>query len=388
MLMIPGPIELHPAVIAAYGGPPASHISPTVIEAFGHSLAAMRRVWCADDRSQPFVVAGSGTLAMDMAVANLIDEGDAVLLVNSGYFSDRMAEMLSRRGAHVTQLRAPVGAAPSADEVKQALSAASYKALFATHVDTSTGVRIDARGMAEAADQQQVLSIFDGVCAAAAERFEMKQWGADVYLTASQKAIGLPVGLALMVASERAMKARKRLRRPPPMCIDFEQWVPIMQAYEQRRGSYFSTPATNLLLALKVALDQLLGGEYRGETGMAACFAQHQRAADAMRAAWRQMGLTLLCQPSLAANTLSAIRYPTGVDSGLLAAIKEEGVVVAGGLYPGRRGDYFRVGHMGYAVGQPAMLLKTVMAVGTALAKFGHATDLANLREGLQAALE
>ena len=387
MLMIPGPIEIHPDVIAAYAVAPPSHVSPPIIEAFGASLSAMRQVWGAADNSHPFVVAGSGTLAMDMAVGNLIDEDDGVLLVNTGYFSDRMAEMLERRGARVTQIRAAVGQAPHIDKLEKALQAGSFKALFVTHVDTSTGVRIDAQAFAKVAHQHGLLSIFDGVCATAAETFRMEEWGADVYLTSSQKAIGLPVGLAMLVVSERAMARRRSLRQPPPMSTDWLQWHPIMQAYEARKGSYFSTPATNLLLALKVALGHILDARHGDQVGIVARFAQHRCAADAMRAAWREMNLTLLCAPELAANTLSAIRYPDGVGSELVAAIKEEGVVVAGGLHPDCRAEYFRVGHMGYAVTQPQMLLKTVGAIATALNSCGHAVEVDRVVEATRGAL-
>ena len=116
MLMIPGPIEIHPDVLAAYSVAPPSHVAPHVIEAFGSALSMTRQVWLASDDSQPFVIAGSGTVAMDMAASNVIDRGDAVLLINTGYFSDRMGEMLRRRGAVVTELGADFGDAPSAEK--------------------------------------------------------------------------------------------------------------------------------------------------------------------------------------------------------------------------------------------------------------------------------
>ena len=96
LLMIPGPIEVSPAVLEAFSTPPPGHLAPGVIEAFGASLAMMRRVWMADEHSQPFVVAGGGTVAMDMAAANLIEAGEHAVVVNTGYFSDRIAEMLRR----------------------------------------------------------------------------------------------------------------------------------------------------------------------------------------------------------------------------------------------------------------------------------------------------
>ncbi len=382
LLMIPGPIEISPAVREAAAGAPPSHVAPALIESFGAALEQMRRVWLAPPDSQPFVVAGSGTLAMEMAVTNLIAPGDSALVVSTGFFSERMAEMLRRRGAEVTVLAAEPGDVPSLDAVEEALSTGRHRALFATHVDTSTGVRSDARALAQIARAHDVLSIFDGVCATAGERFEMEAWGADVYLTASQKAIGLPPGLALLVASRRALEARARLAAPPPMSVDFDQWAPIMRAYEERKPSYFATPATTLVRALDVGLREIL------ESGMDARFALHARGARAMRAAWATLGLAELpIHAELAAHTLSAIYLPEGVGPELVASIGARGVSVAGGLHPALRTRYFRVGHMGWVLTQPEMLRTTVRAIAEALAERGHACDAGAAVNALDAAL-
>lgn len=389
LLMIPGPIEISEPVLAAFCTPPPSHLAPGFIERFGKALTMMRSVWQSGPDSQPFVIAASGTIAMEMAVCNVLEPGQRALVVNTGYFSDRMAEMLKRRGIAVTEVGAPAGDAPSSAEVEQALEAADVDALFATHVDTSTGVRVDAEALAKVADERGVLSVFDGVCATAAEDFQMYAWGADIYLTASQKAIGAPAGLALMVASPRAIKAREALSTPPPMSIDWHEWLPIMEAYEASRGSYFSTPATNLVEALYASIQEILAHDDGQGSGIRARLAAHGRAADAMRAAWTTLGLELFAaRPELAANALSAILYPDGVDASVLGAIKDRGVVVAGGLYPGRKSDYFRVGHMGHVITQPKSLLHTVAAVGEALAEHGHSCDPKEAVDAAAAVLE
>jgi len=363
LLMIPGPVEVSPAVREACASPPPGHLSPRVIEAFGAALGMMREVWRSGPTGQPFVVAGSGTTAMEMAALNLVEAGDRVLVVHTGYFSDRMAEMLRRVGAEVRSVISPPGAAPEEDEVRDALGAVRRpKALFATHVDTSTGVRIDPRPLARLAREHGALSVFDGVCATAGERFEMEGWGADVYVTASQKAIGLPPGLALLVASEAALAAREARREPPPLVLDWMAWLPIMRAYEERRPAYFATPATNLILALEVGLREILAD------GIEARVALHERAGRALRAAWTAMGLKALpVREDLRANTLSALWYPEGAGPALVARVAERGVAIAGGLHPEIRERYFRVGHMGYAVTRPDMLLRTVEAVEASL---------------------
>ncbi|HBL29430.1 MAG TPA: alanine--glyoxylate aminotransferase family protein [Acidobacteria bacterium] len=372
LLMIPGPVEVSPAVLAAAAGPPPGHLSPRVLEAFGRSIELLREVFQADGSSQPFILSGSGTLAMEMAAANLIEPGEAALVVGTGYFSDRMAEILRRHGAAVTQVTAPVGAVPPLAEIREALEREGpFKALFATHVDTSTGVRVDPEPLCRLAREAGVLSVFDGVCATGGERFAMDDWGADVCFTASQKALGLPPGLALLVAGERALTLRSlRQAPPPPLFLDWDSWLPIHRAYEERRPSYFATPATSLVMALAAGLDEILAA------GVEARIAAHARAAAALRAAWEVLGLRQVPRSeAVTGNTLSVLHYPEGVDAGFLPRITARGVVVAGGLHPAIRTTSFRIGHMGYAITRPDYLQRTVEAVAEALREAGAPAD-------------
>ena len=329
LLMIPGPIELSPAVKEAASQPPPSHTAPRLIAAFGNALRGMRQVWKAGEGAQPFAIAGSGTLAMEMAATNLLDPGQPVLVVNHGYFADRMATMLERRGARVHQVAAEPGHTVPAEQVEAALGRSRATTVFITHVDTSTGVRADVPALAAAAHQHGAMVVVDGVCSTVGEALDQAALGVDVFLTGSQKAIGVPPGLALLVASPRALEARRRLMVPPPLTMDFESWMPIMQAYEEGRPSYFGTPATSLILALEAGLAELLDQREGNLVGIEAAWATHARVAGQLRAAWRVLGCGLLpASEGEAANTLSAIRYPHG--RGPFAARRNRG--------PGRRG--------------------------------------------------
>ena len=375
LLMIPGPVEISPAVREAFAAPPPGHLEPRLIESFGASLEMMRRVWKAAASSQPFVVPGSGTTAMDMAVANLIEPGDVVIVVNTGYFSDRMVEMLRRAGAEVVDLSVVPGDVPNVSRAEVAFddlerSGRRVKALVATHVDTSTAARVDPQPLAALARRHEALSIFDGVCATGAEVFEMEAWGADVYLTASQKALGVPPGLALLVASERALATREARAKAPALGLDFRSWRPVMQAYEARKPAYFATPPTNLVQALAVSLKEIL------EAGIEARWAAHARAARALNAAWEHLGLSHVPQRAEhRAWTLSALRFPARVDATLPARIAERGVIVAGGLHTQIKSEYFRVGHMGYAITRTDLLMRTIEGIAGGLAASGHPVD-------------
>lgn len=342
LLMIPGPINFDPGVLRALSAPTASHTSPEFVALFGESLEWLKQVLEAPNGT-PFVVAGSGTLAMDMAVCNLIEPGDRAVTISTGYFSDRMTAILERYGAKVTPLCAPVGDIVPLAEVESALERVRPKIFSMTHVDTSTGVALDVRQLAELGRRFDTLVVVDGVCSIAAMELEQDAWGVDVALTASQKAIGVPTGLALLVVSPRALDVfRARSTPVANYYADWTNWLPIMQAYVARKGAYFATPPVNLVYALHESLRQILA------EGMPARIARHRKLSDLFKGGIQGLGLVQVpVRPEIAATTMSAIYYPEGVGALLIGKVRERNVVVAGGIHPSIRDRYFRVGHMG-----------------------------------------
>ncbi len=366
LLMIPGPIEFTPEVLRAMGMPTTSHVAPNFIEVFGQALERLRQVFLCPS-GQPFAIAGSGTLAMDIAAANLVEPGDKALVVNTGYFSDRFAAILECYGAAVTQVRAPaVGDAPALEEVEAALKGGGYKLMTVTHVDTSTAVAADVKGLTALGRKYGVLVVVDGVCAVAGEEMRQEEWGIDLALTASQKAIGVPPGLALVVAGPRAIDAFRNRKTPVAnYYADWTQWLLIMEGYEARQPRYFGTPAVNLIWALNVSLGQIL------DEGMDARFARHRRLSEAFKAAVTALGMKQVpVSPDKRATTLTALYYPDGVDRTVLGHIKEAGVILAGGLHPAIKDQYFRIGHMG--VVSASDILATVGAIEKGLAQVGY----------------
>jgi len=364
--MIPGPIEFTPEVMRAMGMPTTSHVAPNFIETFGQALERLRQVFLCPS-GQPFVVAGSGSLAMDMAAANLVEPGDKALVVSTGYFGDRFAAILERYGAAVTQVCGPaVGDVAALEEVEAALKGGGYKLMTITHVDTSTAVGADVQGLAALGRERGALVVLDGVCSVAGEEMRQEEWGIDLALTASQKAIGVPPGLALVVAGPRALDAFRNRKTPVGnYYADWTQWLPVMEAYEARRPSYFGTPSVNLVWALNVSLGQIL------DEGMEARFARHSRLSQAVKAAVAALGMKQVpVSPDKTATTLTAPYYPDGVDRTMLAHVKEAGVILAGGLHPEIKARYFRIGHMGAV--SASDVLATVGAIEKGLAQVGH----------------
>lgn len=366
LLMIPGPIEFDSAVLATMSEPTSSHTDAAFIQTFGEALERMHQVF-QSPKGQPFIVAASGTFAMDVAAANLIEAGDRVLLLNIGYFSERFGEILERYGAQITQIKAAIGARPDPQQIEDELKKGGYKAIFFSHVDTSTGVLNDVPTIAQLAHQYGALCVVDGVCSVAAEELRMDEWGVDVALTASQKAIGVPPGLAIWMVSPRALEVCRRRKMPVTNYYgDWLKWLPIMQAHEARQFDYFATPAINLIRALNVSLSQILS------EGMENRYARHRQMSGAFKAAMRALELDQIpLSEEIAAHTLTAVRYPQGIQaSDFLSRVAQEGVIISGGLLPPIQQEYFRVGHMGnISFGD---LIGTVSAIERALASLGY----------------
>ena len=369
LLMIPGPIEFEPDVLQALGAPTDSHVSAGFIEIFGNSLELMRTVW-QSPTGQPFIMAGSGTLAMDMAVVNLIEPNDNVLIISTGYFGERYANICKRYGANVTILTTEVGDTVSLNTVEEELSSKKYKLLTITHVDTSTGVLVDPEPIAKLAKNYGTLSILDGVCSVAGEEIKQDKWGIDVVFTASQKAIGVPPGLALLMVSEKAMnvfKNRKTLVQN--YYADFTNWLPIMEAYESRNPSYFGTPSVNLITALEVSLQHIVS------EGIENRFLRHKQTATAFREAMLALGLQLLpIHKNISANTLTAVYYPENINGGtFLKHVGNNNIILAGGLLPSHKTQYFRVGHMGSVNNND--ILATISAIESSLIACNYAFE-------------
>ena len=185
----------------------------------------------------------------------------------------------------------------------------------------------------------------------------MQEWGIDITLTGSQKALAVPAGLALVVARPKALEAFKvRVTPVGSYYCDWGLWMPIMEAYMERRAGYFGTPAVNNIFALAESVRQIL------DEGMQTRWARHRKLSAAFKAGAASLGLKQIpLSEDLQAATLTALYYPAGKDASGLKKAAAAGVSLAGGLYPDLKTQYFRVGHMGNnGIGE---LLETLAAI-------------------------
>ena len=336
LTMIPGPTPVHPRILAALSRPTVSHVAPVFVESFRKALADFRGL-CQSQAGQPFLVSGGGTLSMEIALVNLVAPGESVLVVSQGYFGDRFGDLATAFGIRADVLRSEWGRAVPPEEVAKRLESNAYAAVTVTHADTSTGTAAPVEAYAGLLRGRKELFLLDGVCATGGLDEPFDRWGVDVLLTAAQKAIGAPPGLALCLFSPRAMERRRARASVPAYYADVLRWLPIMEDPSR----YFATPCVNEVVALAEALRMI------HEEGLANRFARHARIGRAVRAGLTALGLEFVTAPDCRADTLSVVRYPAGVDD---AAFRKEmasrRVVVAGSLGP-LAGKAFRMGHMG-----------------------------------------
>ncbi len=350
ILLAPGPTEVDPKVVRAMASLAESHFSQPFCNVFGDVLIMLRQLFQSrDPKAQPFVIAGSGTLGWDFVATNFIEPGESVLCLSTGFFSDAFEMCLSTYGARTKKLTVPIGAAPDLKEVEKALRQGRYKALVVTHVDTSTGVLTQLKPLSDLLRRvaPETLFVVDGVASVGCEDLQFDAWGVDIVVTGSQKAIGCPPGLSIIMVSARAMQVAEETKAPPrTWYASLPRWLPIMQKYEKKEPSYFATPPTQVVRALHASLTSILSQPLEER------FVQHKKKSGQVKAVVKELGLTqLVTRSEDQANGLTAIWLPNGLTSPtLLAKLREKGVVLVAGMHKEVGHKYIRFGHMGYSV--------------------------------------
>ncbi|KAK9772296.1 hypothetical protein SCAR479_10996 [Seiridium cardinale] len=352
-LLIPGPIEFDDAVLQSMSHFSESHVGPGFVATFGETLSLLRKLFQTTNSSaQPLVVSGSGTLGWDIVAANLVEAGEDVLVLSTGYFGDGFADCFETYGAKVTKLTGPVGGRPQLPEIEKALKSKKYKVITVTHVDTSTGVLSELEKLSELVKSvsPETLFIVDGVCSVACEEIQFDNWNIDGVVTASQKAIGCPAGLSISMFSGKAIEAFQARKTPPASYFaSFKNWLPIMKNYEAKKPSYFATPSPQLIHALHTALTQILAKP------LSERFAKHAEISDKIKKTVADLGLKQVASKSEdQAHGMTAIYLPETVKAtDLLPRLAKVGVVWAGGIHKEIAPKYVRFGHMGVSVTDP-----------------------------------
>jgi len=355
-LFTPGPTPVPEGVLEAMHAQPVYHRS----DEFRHLLRTVRSglQYFFQTSGPVLTLTSSGTGGMESTFVSLFSPGDTIIAVNGGKFGERWVALPRALGLEVIEVRTAWGDAVTVPEVLQALDRSPRaRAVYLTYSETSTGTVIDLQGIARAIhEHSDALVCVDAVSAAGALELHSEEWGIDACVTASQKALMLPPGLAFVALSERACDAIRAARLP-------RFYLDLGRALEaDRRGDTPWTPAITLVVGLERALSMIR------QEGLEQVWKRHATVAAGVRAGVRALGLELFSRsPS---NAVTAIVLPPALAwDGLRRMLKEEtGVTLAGGQgeYSGR---IFRIGHLGYV--DQGDVLEVIGALALVLSRLG-----------------
>jgi alanine-glyoxylate transaminase/serine-glyoxylate transaminase/serine-pyruvate transaminase len=335
LLLGPGPSPVSPRVMAALTRPMRSHLDPDLLAVLDDLRARLSRVLRAPDGSLVLAVSGTGTSAMEAAVANLVAPGSRALAVVNGYFGDRLAAMLERYGADVTRVTGEWGRAMDPAEVERALTNAGAIDLVAiVHAETSTGALNPVREVAALAHAQDALIVADVVTSLGALPFDMAAWNIDACYSCSQKGLGAPPGLSPVAFAPRALGRAARSR-------SFAFDATLLDDYWTRHA-YHHTISAPLVWALHTALCEV------EEEGLERRWHRHEVTHRRLLEALALLGLSLWPPAAECLWNLNAIRVPDDADEAAVRVelLRHHDIEIGGGLGP-LAGRVWRVGLMG-----------------------------------------
>ena len=358
ILLGPGPSLIPPRVLRALSAPVLSHLDPDFVPLLHDVGRSLRKLFRADENALALATSGTGTSAMEAAVANTVADGMRGVVIVTGYFGDRLAQILERYGARVRRIDVEWGRAVDPHRLHDELRREGADVVGMVHAETSTGVRNPIKELAAIASEHGALSIVDTVTSLGGHDVDMAGWGVDVSYSCAQKCVGAPSGIAPICVSGNA---RQRL----VSCRSFYLDLKLLEDYWVR-GKYHHTMCSSLVYALREALLMI------EEEGLEARWARHQRHHLALAAGLAAMGLSLLPPAGERLWTLNTVRVPAGVDEAAVrrTLLNSFNIEVGAGLGP-LAGKIWRVGLMG-ASSTHQTLLQFLAALEESLVLSGH----------------
>jgi aspartate aminotransferase-like enzyme len=320
-------------------------------------------------------VAGPGSAAMEMAIANLVAPGDRVLSICNGYFSRRMAEMASRVGGDVMCLEVPDNESADPQVVATHLESGRYKVVTIVQGETSNTVyNRDLATIAGLAQAHGCLVVVDAVCTLSTMPLEMDRWQVDAVITGGQKGLSSIPGVSLLAFSELALsRIEARTHKVAHWCLD----ALLADQFWNRKSYHYTAPVSGILAlheALRLVCEETLPHR----------FERHRICSKALQRGIEAMGLELLVPEPVRLNSVVGIRIPEGIAADAvrshMSRVHRVEISGAFGL------NIVRVGQMGEQ-SRAHNLFRTLHALGSSMRCAGAALDLpagiAALEKGL-----
>ncbi len=331
-LFIPGPTDVHPAVLQAQSQPMIGHRSQACADIIARTQPKLRTLFGTEQRV--FLSTSSGTGLQEASVRNCVSE--RLLVCACGAFGERWFEVAQQNGIPVEKATAPWGQANTPEQVETIMKQKTFDSVAIVHNETSTGVENPVEAIASAARalNPEVIILVDAVSAAGGVEIRTDDWGLDVVFTSSQKCLALPPGMAFAAVSDRALHKAANVQQRG-WYFDF-----LIHDKFLKRNLTPTTPAISLLFALDAQLDRIF------DEGLEKRFMRHRELA-AHTQAWASENFELFADPGVRSKTVTAVKNNRGLRiTELNQYLAEHDMVIANGY--GRLKDItFRIGHMG-----------------------------------------
>ena len=370
-LFSPGPTMLPPEVLLKMAEPIMHHREPVFEKIFSEIREGLKYLF--QTKNEVMIFTSSGTGAMEGSVSNLLSKGDKAIVVRGGKFGERWGEICKAYGIEFIPIDVEWGQAVDVKRIAEILeSDPLIRAVYTQASETSTGVRHPIREIAEVVKRyENTLVVVDAITGIGVFSIPMDEWGVDVVISGSQKAMMLPPGLAFAALSDKAWKFVERSNLPK-YYFDFKK---ELKSSKKNQSAY--TPAISLFVGLRESLRMIR------QEGLEAVFRRHEKLAEATRAAVRALGLQLYA-PDSPSNALTAVKIPEGIDGEKLKELffEKYGITVAEGQ-DRAKGKIIRIAHLGYY--ERLDMVMVISALEMLLKEMGYPFELG---KGVKAAEE
>jgi alanine-glyoxylate transaminase/serine-glyoxylate transaminase/serine-pyruvate transaminase len=346
-LMVPGPVTVEDDVLHEMGSPVQVHYGPEWTAIYKETTGLLQQVF--QTQGDVHILVGSGSAGLDAAVGSMTAPGDTIIIGCNGFFGERIVAIGQAYGLNVVTVEAPFGRPLDPSAFDRALAQhPDAAAVMLIHLETSTTVLNPVQDIAAVAHDHEVPIMVDVVSSLGGVPVKMDEWGLDICISASQKCLGAPPGLAPVAISPRAWAAMDRKpQRSHGWYLNLQTWR-YYAAEWNTWHPYPVTMATNNVLALRAGLRSLLA------EGLDRRFQHYRDLARHLRDGLARLGLELFTAEEEMAPVLTGIRSPAGIPSSQIVdyLLAEHGIRISGGFGEQLHDKMFRVGHMGAAITQ------------------------------------
>ncbi|MGB9621243.1 MAG: pyridoxal-phosphate-dependent aminotransferase family protein [Brevinematia bacterium] len=335
-LYAPGPVEIPPEVLSEMSKPIFHHRTSQFSEVLVNAWEGLKYVF--QTKQHVYILASSGTGAMNAAVENTLSEGDKVIVLSFGKFGERWEKICKAYGLNVITLKRDYGYCVEPEEVEKALKDhPDAKAVLLQHSETSTGVSSDLKTIASIVSRTDAILIVDGITSVGCDEVKMDDWGIDVLVGGSQKSFMIPPGLSFIALSEKAKKYMEKSNLPKFYFNLKEE----EKAVADKTTAW--TPGITLIMALNKAI------ELMKKEGIENVIQRHTVVSEAVREGVKALGLNLFCKYKFFSKAVTAVEVPQGIDGNQIPKLMRNkyGAEIAGGQ-GSMKGQIFRLGHLGY----------------------------------------